>query len=213
MYLHHELREVAADRQSEALARISRLHHLMRESPGFIRSLACRYLGSLTQYAWLRTWVSSADHQAFRKTKPAADFGATRPDGLYWPLASGIATDGHWKSILESGQPDSRGHFLLRVAFSVPKPSAVDFLSARALHDEQVLAFAGDVSLTTYESESEAVESETRTYLSLIRMDDLAAYRLFLESGHSEARIGPEIASVLVHECYEIVEELAQTRL
>ena len=81
MYLHHELRDVAPNRQSEALERISTLHHLMQQSPGLVQSLACRYLGNMTQYAWLRIWRSSEDHVAFRRTEPAKAFGRTRPDG------------------------------------------------------------------------------------------------------------------------------------
>jgi hypothetical protein len=179
----------------------------MQQSPGFVRSLACRYLGNMTQYAWLRTWGSSEDHVAFRQTEPAKAFAKTRPDGLYWPLATGIAPDGHWQSVLESGDIEPGGGYLLRMAFSVPKDAGEAFVHARAMHDEIALASSGVTSAVTFESQAEPDE---RTFLSLIRMSDLAAYRNFAESQPDTLALGPNsgAGTLLVTECYEIVEEL-----
>jgi heme-degrading monooxygenase HmoA len=207
MYLHHELREVAVNRQTEALERISTLHHLMQESHGFIRSLACRYLGNFTQYAWLRTWDSSQAHLAFRQTEPAKAFGRTRPEGLYWPLPRGIAPDGHWQSIMDSGDQDGDSGYLVRMAFSVPRDASEAFIESRSLHDELALASPGIVSIATFESETDADE---RTYLSLVRMNAPGAYRTFLGSKQAAATLEADgsIRNLLVTECYEIVEEL-----
>lgn len=207
MYLHHELREVAPNRQSEALTRISELHHLMQGSPGFVRSLACRYLGSLTQYAWLRTWTSSEAHLAFRQTEAAKRFAQTRPEGLYWPLPGGIASDGHWRSVLEAGRVDAGGDYLLRTAFAVPKDAVPAFVEARSAQDDAVIRSAGVVSVATFESET---ESDERTFLSMLRTTDLAAYRAFLETEQAGRLMAheAEISRTLVTECYEVVEEL-----
>lgn len=206
MYLHHELREVADFRQSEALARISTLHHLMQRSPGFIRSLACRYLGNTTQYAWLRTWSSSEDHAAFRQTEPAMVFARTRPEGLYWPLAGGIAPEGHWWSVQQDGDADGGGKFLARMAASVPADSVEAFVKSRTLNDS-VLRSTGIVSSATFESEA---ESDNRTFLTLIRTNDLEACRAFLGSEQAAEILGLQSSGgrLLVTEYYEIVEEL-----
>ena len=93
------------------------------------------------------------------------------------------------------------------MAFSVPKDAAGAFVKFRARHDALALASGGIVSLVTFESEAEADEL---TFLSLIRVNDPAAYRAFLESPHTGASLGraDNVGSLLVTECYEIVEEL-----
>ena len=207
MYLHHELREVCDYRQTEALERINLLHSLMQRSPGFVRSLACRYLGSTSHYAWLRLWLTSADHAAFRKTDAAAGFAATRPDGLYWQLPGGIAPGGHWQSVLQSGV-DGLGSYLIRFAFSVPIENVEEFLASRKRHDELALLSPGILSIATFQSEE---ESPARIYLSLMRTQGAQAYRDFLEGELGEAyRSGLRQGcfETLASECYEIITEL-----
>jgi heme-degrading monooxygenase HmoA len=205
MYLHHELREVAEHRQTEALARIGLLHGLMQQSPGFLRSLACRYLGNTSQYMWLRMWRSVEDHAAFRETAPAADFAATRPEGLYWQLPNGIAPGAHWRSVLEAGKQGD-GATLLRIVFSVPKDLKDDFLTARTWYDEAALASRGIASIITFES----LESPSEGFfITLMRARHVAMYRNFLEDEATDlyTRDVKAVLKPILTECYEIVDE------
>ena len=209
MYLHHELREVCESRQTEALERIGTLHRLMQAHPGFIRSFACRYLGSTSQYAWFRIWDSAGDHAGFRKTEASKAFGATKPDGLYWQLPNAIAADAHWNLALESGEQGS-GDLLLRQAFSVPSGEHDTFLKARELYDKLALDGGHITSCLLFElAPPAAAESEPskHTFVSLTRTESIAAYRALLES---PALVAQSETKPLVTECYEIVEELTR---
>ena len=213
MYLHHELREVDDSRQDEALKRISMLHHLMCKHDGFVRSLACRYLGNTTQYAWLRMWRTSADHVEFRKTQAAVGFASTRPDGLYWPLPGGIASDAHWNSVSHAGQ-EGVGNYLLRIAFTVPPNASDQFLDFQSLVAEAALESNSITSSLLFEVVPQSGYRETeKTYLILMRTQDIDAYREFLAVAPRLVSRNATLADAgykpLVTECYAILEELA----
>jgi heme-degrading monooxygenase HmoA len=207
MYMQHELREVAEYRQTEALERIHTLHSLMKGNPGFIRTLACRYLGRTDQYAWMRMWESAAAQTAFRQTDPARDFAKTRPEGLYQPLPGGIGPGLNWESIVESGGRQS-GTFLVRQVFKVAPGREDEFVERRRRHDELAQKFPGiGPSLTFRSADADSLD----LYLTLTRSTDRKTYDGFLESTLAASyreSLPVGLCAALVTECYEIVEEL-----
>ena len=205
MYLHHELREVCESRQTEAIERIGTLHRLMQAHPGFVRSLACRYLGSTSQYAWFRIWDSAEDHAGFRKTEASKAFGTTKPDGLYWQLPNAVAPDPHWNLAFQNGK-QGVGNLLLRQAFSVPSGERDAFLEARKLHNDLALRGGHIASCLLFELApvSAGPTPSVHTFVNLTRTESMSAYRALLES----PKAAQDGTKPLVTECYEIVEEL-----
>jgi quinol monooxygenase YgiN len=79
MYLHLELKTMATERLSEAVARLNYLHTLMSGTPGFVDAQICEYLGNPGQYLVTRTWADQASHQAYRQSEASKTFAASRP--------------------------------------------------------------------------------------------------------------------------------------
>jgi heme-degrading monooxygenase HmoA len=208
MYMQHELREVAEQRQTEALARIHYLHGLMSSQPGFILSVACRYLGRTDQYGWFRLWDSAAAQTAYRQTQASKDFAASRPEGfLYGQLPGGIAPGLNWESVIDHPIPTS-GNFLVRTVFKVEAGQEAAFVEQRKRYDDLAMQSSGMNTLVTFRSTDADSEG---LYLTLTRGDSREAYNAFLE-GPLAAKYRdslPEgIYETLTHECYDVLEEL-----
>lgn len=207
MYLHQELREVAEERQMEALKRIHWLHSLMSLQPGFVRTLACRYLGSTNRYLWLRFWTNPEDNTDFRKTDEAKQFAASRPEGfLYEPLAGGIADEGHWHSVVEP-QGKELGNFLMRYAFEVEPGRIEEFKANRRQYAEVALETPGVMSSVTLASN----DDESIRYLTFVRAVDREAVNELLESprlARFRKQTSEGLYKPLTTECYAIVDEI-----
>ncbi len=207
MYMQHELRQVTEYRQTEALERIHTLHSLMNGNPGFIRTLACRYLGRTDQYAWMRMWESSAAQTVFRQTEPAREFAKTRPEGLYQPLPGGIGPGLNWESAVEPAGRQS-GSFLVRQVFKVAPGRETEFIDQRRRYHELAQKLSGiGPSLTFRSTDADSPD----LFLALTRSTDRKAYGGFLESAQSASYrdgLPAGLSETLVTECYEIVEEL-----
>jgi heme-degrading monooxygenase HmoA len=206
MYLHQELREVSQYRQAEALKRIDTLHRLMAGNSGFIRSLACRDPGRLGHYAWFRFWDTSEDHAAFRRTDASKQFGATKPDGLYWELPDGVVKEGHWQSVLTPGDLGAGG-YLLRFAYTLLAHDEQEFLEHQGEFLKLVAEAPGLHGGLTFAGAGEGAE---RSYLTLVGADSPEAYRAFLESpaGATWRDAAGNSYPPLARDCYEVVEEV-----
>ena len=211
MYLHHELRLVTQHRQTEALKRIHWLHSLMGIQPGFIRTLACRYLGSPDRYAWLRLWNEPGDNTTFRQTPEAKEFAATRPEGLYEPLPGGIADNGHWQSVIEP-QGKDLGSFLVRSAFRVGEGRDAEFIEMRHQYDKAAFQVPGITWIATFHRGEAGAEN---LYLTLLRAIDREAFNELLESPLAASyreKLPAGLHETLTTECYLIVDEVVPTK-
>ncbi len=92
-------RLASAAKSDEAVLRLSGLYRLMSEQPGFLGAEVVRNINEPEILIAFHAWRDLSDWQTFQKSQPKLDFIASRPEGLYDPVPSGM----NWRSMEANG--------------------------------------------------------------------------------------------------------------
>jgi heme-degrading monooxygenase HmoA len=84
MYVHLELKTIPGELRDQAVDRLSRLHHLMSESNGFVSAHIWADVSDPLEYMVTRAWVDASAHAAYRASVAAKEFAANRPSVPLW---------------------------------------------------------------------------------------------------------------------------------
>ncbi len=202
-YLHLELKAVPLDRHTAMIARLTQLHGLMSQAPGFVDAQISRYLGNPTQYLITRTWADAAVHAAYRQSDVQKAFAANPAVGLWQNLLVQ-----EWEDV-QAAPGSSSGGFVVRSLYQLPDGGWEGFLATRRGFDRAALASGGVQHLKTYRRLDRSGDGAHEALL-LRRWTGRAAYDAYLEHADRAAAVaaaGPDAVQPTVTECYELVLE------
>lgn len=202
-YLHLELKAVPLDKHTAAIARLTQLHGLMSQAPGFVSAQMSRYLGNAGLYLVTRTWADAAAHAAYRQSDAQKAFAANPAVGLWQNLLVQ-----EWQDV-QSAPGTSNGPFVVRSLYDVGATGWDAFLAARRGFDRAALSSGGVRALTTYHRLDRNGDAPNEALL-LRRWTGRAAYDRYLEHEDRAACVaaaGDGAPKPGVTECYEVVVE------
>jgi len=194
---------VPLDKHTAAIARLTQLHGLMSQAPGFVSAQMWRYLGNATQYLVTRTWGSAAVHAAYRQSDAQKAFAANPAVGLWQNLLVQ-----EWEDV-QVAEGTSSGQFTVRNLYDIGPAGWDGFLAQRRGFDRAALTSGGVQALTTYRRLDRNGDAPNEALL-LRRWTGRAAYDRYLEHEDRAACVaaaGESAPRPAVTECYELVVE------
>ncbi len=198
MYLMNEILVFTPGRRHEGLDRLGWIHNLMAPQPGFIHASVSRYQGDSTRHTVLRLWDSADAFQRFRET-PDGNYGADRPEGLYWnePVVA------RWESFAEASG-NVKGNFLVKIQREVPEGAWDAFMTFQRELLQAALAPGGVESIHQFRV------ADPSQALTVARLESRDVYEALLDnSDFGKLMLStPEGVNMLRTECFEVVSDV-----
>lgn len=198
MYLMNEILVFTPGRRHEGLDRLGWIHNLMAPQPGFIHASVSRYQGDSTRHTVLRLWDSADAFQRFRET-PDGNYGANRPEGLYWnePVVA------RWESFAEASG-NVKGNFLVKIQREVPEGAWDAFMTFQRELLQTALAPGGVESIHQFRV------ADPSQALTVARLESRDVYEALLDnSDFGKLMLStPEGVNMLRTECFEVVSDV-----